>query len=575
MPNSRDGSSDTADRGHVTGAARKGRLHRSLSLQSKFLLGTAAILLACSLGGAFWIYHHEKRQLEEEAFTKSELVMAAVEASRAYVREELRPVMFTLLGEEHFVLEAMSTSYVGRAVMDRISPAFPNLEYRRASINARNPLYEANRAELTMIEYFRSNPDEAEWKGIVEVDGQPAYKRFTPVRFEQECMRCHGDPAHAPRELIELYGPEGGFGHSPGGLTGIVSIGIPVEAALAQVRERAVSIFVTMFVILFFIFLSLSLLFNRMVVLDLRELLVASQDATGHRGTVSDRDELGLLGISFQTMLEELHASRERMRQWNLALEQEVDRMRKDLEKAQAQLIHNEKMAALGRITANVTHAIRNPLMAAGGFARRLEGVAKGDQESRYARIVRDELQRLERMLKEVLVFSQEISAGGTVDSLHRLVRDILESYEEPFRDQGIEVETSVPPDSPSPAIDGGQLAIALKNLIDNALDAMPLGGRLSIRADTAEREGRLFVELTVADNGPGLAKSIAETLFEPFSTTKDKGSGLGLPICKKIVEEHGGSIEVQSAPDQGASFHLSLPVDQGVSNRSPVDGPG
>jgi hypothetical protein len=93
--------------------------------------------------------------------------------------------------------------------MDRLSPALPDLEYRRTSINARNPLYEANETELAMIEYFRQNPDAMEWQGIVKIDGYPVFSRFKPVVFEQECLRCHGDPVQAPMELVQMYGDNG------------------------------------------------------------------------------------------------------------------------------------------------------------------------------------------------------------------------------------------------------------------------------------------------------------------------------------------------------------------------------
>jgi len=531
-------------------------------LQTKFLIGTSLILLICCLVGAFLIYFYERQQLEEQAYAKSELVMSAVEASRNYVREELRPVMFELLGDEHFVREAMSTSYVGRAVMDRLSPALPDLEYRRTSINARNPLYEANDTELAMIEYFRQNPGVTDWHGIVKIDGYPVFSRFKPVVFEQDCLRCHGDPAHAPMELIQLYGDKGGFWRSAGELAGLVSVGISVDNALAQVQKKAISGFLAVFATLLFIFVSLGILFNRMVVLNLRNLLLSFQDATGQIQPSPARDELGLLGISFNTMLEELNASRVRLQQWNLTLEQAINRIRHELEKAQEQLVYNEKMAALGRMTANITHAIRNPLTAAGGFARRLEKVAQGELECKYARIILAELIRLEKLLKDVLIFSQDSLPMGPKQSLGPVIQNALDRYGQKFEAQKIEVQVSVSSQLPNILMNPSQIDIVLNNLLENVLDALPQGGRLTVGADTVEREGRQWVEMVVADNGPGVPEALMDVLFEPFATGKSLGSGLGLPICKKIVEDHGGYIQVKSAPGQGASFHLFFPVD-------------
>jgi signal transduction histidine kinase len=535
----------------------------SLGLQTKFLIGTSLILLICCLVGALLIYFYERQQLEEQAYAKSELVMSAVEASRNYVKEELRPVMYELLGDEHFVREAMSTSYVGRAVMDRLSPALPDLEYRRTSINARNPVYEANETELAMIEYFRKNPGVTDWQGIVKIDGYPVFSRFKPVVFEQECLRCHGDPAHAPRELVQLYGDKGGFRRSAGELAGIVSVGISVDNALAQVQKKAISGFLAVFATLLFIFASLSILFNRIVVSNLRRLLLSFQEATGHIQPSPARDELGLLGISFNTMLEELNASKERLQQWNLTLEQAIDRIRHELEKTQEQLIYNEKMAALGRMTANITHAIRNPLTAAGGFARRLEKIAQGELECKYAGIILTELSRLEKILKDVLIFSQDKSPLSPNQSLGAVIQSALDRYRLRNEAQKIEAQVSLSTQLPDISMNTSQIDIVLNNLLDNVLDALPQGGRLSISADTVEREGRQWVEMVVADNGPGVPEALMGVLFEPFATGKNLGSGLGLPICKKIIDDHEGEIQVKSAPGQGTSIHLFFPVDK------------
>jgi two-component system, NtrC family, sensor kinase len=130
----------------------------SLSLRTRFHIGIGAFLILICFVSAFLIYRHEKSLLEEIALVKTDLVMAAVEASRAYVREELRPKMYAEFGPEFFMLEAMSTSYAGRAFMDRFSREVPNFNYRRVSVNARNPKSEAGIPEGKMIDYFRENP---------------------------------------------------------------------------------------------------------------------------------------------------------------------------------------------------------------------------------------------------------------------------------------------------------------------------------------------------------------------------------------------------------------------------------
>ncbi|PTN37176.1 DUF3365 domain-containing protein [Desulfonatronum sp. SC1] len=557
---------DSAKKHEADGHAHYQREQPSLGLQTKFLIGTSLILLAFCLGGALLIYFYEQRQLMDKAYAESEMVMSAVEATRAYVREELRPVMQEVMGYDFFLREAMSTSYVARAFADRLSPALPDIEYRRTSINARNPKYESRESEVEMIVYFREHPDVLEWQGLVEVEGQPEYRRYKPVYFEQECLRCHGDPKHAPTELIEIYGFAGGFGRRAGELAGVISVGIPVDAALGQLRSRAVSGFLVIFATLFFIFVALGVLFNKIVVSSLRGLLVSFQKSSGHQqGRLQvepPRDELSLLGVSFNAMLEELHASREKMQLWNTTLELEVNRIREQLEKAQEQLVHAEKMAALGRMTENVTHAIRNPLTSAGGFARRLEMVAQSEEERRYAGIILAELRRLERMLKELLIYSREKAPLAANQSLAEVLQGALDRYQRQIDERGIEMHARISSALPLISMEVEQIEIVVNQLLDNALEALPDEGRLSISAEVVEKEKRRWIELIVADNGPGVPEAMTGVLFEPFTTAKDLGSGLGLPICKKIIEEHGGFIEVHSSPGQGARFHLYFPVN-------------
>ena len=536
------------------------------SLQNKFLLGMAVILLVSCMVAAFVIYFHQKRELEAQALARSELVLAGVEASRQYVREELRPRMYELMGDEHFVREAMSTSYVGRAVMDRFAPQVPGVRYRRAALDARNPEYEASIIEQDMIDYFRANPHETEWQGIIDHDEHAHFQRFKPVVFESECMHCHGRPEDAPDELLEMYGSESGFERSPGEIAGVVSIDMPVQEALSQVKERAASVFVAVFVSLSLIFAAMGVLFNRMVTTSLRRLLKSFQEAGETQPGDHTRDELGRLGAGFDSVMQELHASRAKLQNWNRTLEEEIARVRQDLENTQERLVHNEKMAALGRMTANVTHAIRNPLTAMGGFARRMKDVSQNDRERQYADIILKEMRRLEQILNDIVNFSQDrCCTSFDVHSMQELIEKLLQIHQDQFTEQEVQISVDLAPDLPRITMDREKVHVVMENLLSNSLHAMPQGGDIQITAQSITGEnGQDLVKLSVSDTGPGLPEHVLAVLFEPFTTTKDHslGTGLGLPLCKKIMEEHGGWIQGENLPDKGAAFHLYFPVD-------------
>ena len=230
--------------------------NKYFGLQGKFLLGLAAIMLCFSAFSAGLIYFYEKNTLEDEAFRQTELVMTAVDATRAYVRQILRPKMYDELGSDDFVVEAMSSSFVSRAVMDYFKQELPEFEYRRVAINARNPSYEANEKEIEFVEYFRANPGVKEWRGIVETEKGRYFMRYKPVQFTSTCNRCHGKPHKAPQAIVNRYGSRRGFYRKIGEIGGIVSIGIPVEVGFSKIKEVALSVFSTTILSVFFLSLT-------------------------------------------------------------------------------------------------------------------------------------------------------------------------------------------------------------------------------------------------------------------------------------------------------------------------------
>ncbi|MFU8818424.1 MAG: HD domain-containing phosphohydrolase [Desulfurivibrio sp.] len=329
-------------------------LKDSWSVQAKFFLVTGLILLLNCLGTALIIYQAEKKQLVASAFDRSELVMAAVEASRAYVREELRPVMYSRFGQDYFLPEAMSTSYVGRAVMERFAPLVGEYDYRRVAINARNPSYEADELERRMIAFFAEHPGEAEWLGLLKVEGKDKFKRFRPVYFEEECLLCHGRPENAPPSLVEIYGDRLGFGRTAGELSGLVTVGVPVAATLVEARKKATLIFLVVAGGLALVFLALGFFFHRMVVINLHGILEIFRDQEeppqGERAlNLADpaekrgfsprrKDELAELTAAACHMAASLRRKKEQLRLYNQELEQRVAARTRELQKSEQAL---------------------------------------------------------------------------------------------------------------------------------------------------------------------------------------------------------------------------------------------
>lgn len=353
--------------GHDTqppGSARK--RHISLQMQFQIVLGIV-FLIFCVLT-AYLIYIHEKKTLEQNALTKSRMVMAAVESTRAYVREVLRPKMYDTVGTDHFILEAMSTSYVTRAVMDRFNENLPEYRYRRVSTNARNPVSDPSRTEMELIGYFRERPSESGWQGIRDMDGTIGYIHVRPIYMRASCLRCHGRPEEAPATLLDLYGERRGFGFKEGDLAGVMAVSIPVNIALQKIRGKAMSVFWVTIMLLTCLYVMTSYVFNRMVVRSLAGVLDIFRSGlmeAGDRQRFEDTKaqvEIRELTQTAQDMTAHLHQAREVLRQHTVELEVRVAKRTRDLEDSRARLstkveARNRELHTLNRITELITRS--------------------------------------------------------------------------------------------------------------------------------------------------------------------------------------------------------------------------
>ncbi len=303
----------------------------SIGLQSKFLLGLGCIFICFCIIATTLLYLREKKSLEQAVYHKTELIMAAVESTRDYVREVLRPKMYDILGDDKsFVLEAMSTSYISRVVMERFQHRLPTFEYRRVAINARNPNFEANELERTIISYFSEHHGENDWHGIIKNGKQHMYMRFRPVRYTTSCFRCHGNPADAPQAIKDLYGSTHGFNRRLGKVEGVVSVAVPVHIGLMAILEVAWKVFCTAFVTVALLYGSIWFFFNKLIIRDLQGLLEIFRDnlKDDHGAQLYEqakaKDELGEMATAVQVVARHLQKTRRQLEDYTKNLEKKV-----------------------------------------------------------------------------------------------------------------------------------------------------------------------------------------------------------------------------------------------------------
>jgi signal transduction histidine kinase len=258
-------------------------------------------------------------------------------------------------------------------------------------------------------------------------------------------------------------------------------------------------------------------------------------------------DELALLAREFNAMAQRL-AARER-----------------ELRAQGEALLRSERLAAIGRIAAQITHEIRNPLSSISLNAEEL-GERAPEARDLCDAIVR-EVDRLAAITEEYLRFARLPKPQMQRADLNDVVRDLLEFVRPELVAAGVSVEQRLSPQLPRVLADVAQLRQLLLNLIRNAKEAMPGGGALRV----STRGGERAVEIEVRDTGPGIAPERLQRIFDPFFTTKERGTGLGLAMAQEIAQEHGGQLTCESAPGAGTVFTLRVPAAQALPEPAPA----
>ena len=372
------------------------------------------------------------------------------------------------------------------------------------------------RAEGVMDPRLRTN---------VYVDdlGARRLQRIEPVYNESDCSSapCH---VHAPEQKV----------------LGVMDIAIslaPFDARMAESRNTAIGASIAIIALISLIIL---LLMRRFVTRRIATLVVGtrviSDGNLDHRIPAMGPDEFGQLATSFNGMTEKLQETRGR-------------------------LLHTEKLASLGRLSAGIAHEINNPLTGVLLHASSmLEQMPADDPRRESLDLIVSETKRCRDVIKGLLDFSRQSRPNKALASVRELADRVLSVLGKQATARGIRLTASGEP-VPDVNMDSAQMLQVLLNLVLNAMDAMPLGGPLNL---TWRRVDGL-VEIDVVDAGGGIPADQLARIFEPFFTTKEngRGTGLGLAVSWGIVEQHGGTIRVRSEVGRGSTFTVSLPLGQ------------
>jgi len=224
----------------------------------------------------------------------------------------------------------------------------------------------------------------------------------------------------------------------------------------------------------------------------------------------------------------------------------------------QEKILQSERLAALGKLVAEITHEIKNPLMMIGGFARQLGKIVRDEKGIEKLDIITAEVKRLEHLLSDLREFYLPRTVAAEKVNIKEILLEIFALVRDDFEKKGIRAQLDVDENALLVAGQANPLKQVFLNLIKNSIEAMDNGGNLTI---VAKASGDML-EITVTDEGSGISEKDRDKIFSPFFTTKSDGTGLGLCISKRIVEEHMGTFSPLDAGEgKGATFKVSLPL--------------
>ena len=444
--------------------------------------------------------------------------------------------------------------------------------------------------------------------GIVSYSSSPEEVGDTVDTRAEACVQCHSGDAPPPPELdprarSRIYtngggqrllatihvvrnqeGCQGSRCHvrpSEQSVLGVLDVAMslePAEARLAASTRDAVLVSLLAVALVaggLFLFIRASVQrpIDRMIAATRR---VAAGDASlpVPRGTAP---EIGILATSFNEMIESLSSSQQRLEEWASSLEDKVAVKADALREAQFQVVQAEKLSSVGLVAAGIAHELNSPLMAIITFAHIVKGTLPPDAPAlEDLRMIEREANRCAAIIRQLLDYSRKQAQEPDLGPcrVRPLVERALELLKVEVQNGGVAASVEVPEDVPEVEANEVQLMQVLVNLLLNALQAMPEGGRLTIGADVVQRRaypradlpphpGPDLVRIVVRDTGTGIPRKDLPKVFDPFFTTKPvgKGSGLGLSVSLGLVRGYRGTILADSDGRSWTELTVLLPL--------------
>lgn len=348
------------------------------------------------------------------------------------------------------------------------------------------------------------------------------------------------------RPVLEVEIPI--FSRSPQVKRGSIKIGLSLEDMRAEIRNTRLAL---LFIGLAGFLLGMvgATLLARRISRPIKKLMEGtvrvSRGDFSHPIKIESPDELGNLAMSFNQMSSRLLATRD------------------EIEEAHKKLIQAEKLASIGKLAATIAHEIRNPLTSVKlNIQKVLEDGRVGDLEREHLAITQEGIGQIEKFIKELLNFTRVSGLQLDHFSVAQIIDESLKMIGDCFREKKIAVERRIDEGVPEIFCDGDKMRQVFLNLLRNAYEAVPDGGKVNLSVSAAADARPKKVRIRISDNGVGIPEKDWEIIFEPFYSTKASGFGLGLANARKIVEQHKGTIRVVKKRSPGTAFEILIPCE-------------
>ena len=351
---------------------------------------------------------------------------------------------------------------------------------------------------------------------------------------------------------------------------GVIDVTMDLSEVDSQMAWARRQVLIVSVVSVFAIFIIVAFILFHFIERPIKELVLGTKRISGgdlnHFIGVTTNDEMGHLATSFNQMTMNLQSANKEIQEGIRNLEHKVEERTRELKATQSQLLHSEKLAAVGALAATVAHEINNPLTGVYTYIRLMERKIDQGQSGAediakykgYLDTMRREVERTTAIVQNLLDFTRPKDPLRKPMDLVKVMEESLALIANKLSITNIEVVKIL---NPLPAIqaDPAHMKQVFLNLLINACEAMEEGGTLTIRSD--HHPDTNTVTMSVRDTGVGIEEKDRARIFDPFFSTKKKGTGLGLSVVNGIVTRHSGKVEIDSAPGKGTDFRVTLPV--------------